>query len=98
MDGRNGRDRIAASGGVGVSVELTGFYWLLDARTRIPFLGIFRSANSALSVVKARAVDQRRDYCFQMILPPTIVAIGPPLNLRPSKGELRDLLGDSFTS
>jgi hypothetical protein len=29
--------------------------------------------------------------------PATIVAIGLPLNFRPSNGELRDLLGDSFT-
>jgi hypothetical protein len=39
-----------------------------------------------------------RDYCFQMTLPPTIVAAGPPLNFRPSNGELRDLLGEAFTS
>src|SRR5579885_2257856 len=30
-------------------------------------------------------------------LPETMVAAGPPLKVRPSKGELRDLLADSFT-
>jgi hypothetical protein len=36
-------------------------------------------------------------YAWWTILPATIVATVPPLKLRPSKGELRDLLAESFT-
>jgi hypothetical protein len=36
-------------------------------------------------------------YFLWTMWPPTIVAIGAPLNVRPSNGELRDLLADSFT-
>ena len=36
--------------------------------------------------------------CIHTIRPATIVAIGAPLNLRRSNGELRELLGEVFTS
>jgi hypothetical protein len=41
----------------------------------------------------------RLAFCYwrQRIRPATIVAVGRPLKVRPSKGELRDLLGDSET-
>jgi hypothetical protein len=37
-------------------------------------------------------------YILQMMRPATTVAIGAPWKVRASKGELRDLLGDCFTS
>src|ERR1700747_2692100 len=46
----------------------------------------------------SRTKTRRSGYCRRyLILPATMVAMGAPLNVRPSKGELRDLLGESFT-
>jgi hypothetical protein len=47
---------------------------------------------------KRKSYSSEARYCFQTTRPATMVAIGAPLNARRSNGELRDLLGESFTS
>ena len=60
-----------------------------------------RTAERPEDTARKRGVPiARDDYDWNLwtSLPATMVATGAPVNRRVSKGELRDLLGDCFTS
>src|SRR5579872_5301459 len=98
MDGKDGRDGIAASKRRQRFRGVCPF--LFEARRATANSVSRNSSLCELCVLcgKNPCCPANSFYCFQMTLPPTIVAAGPPLNFRPSNGELRDLLGEAFTS